>query len=175
MSRQSLNAMGIAGFLLAAVASVIAPTGAPIAAQERGPLVARGQALFVDKGCHGCHRIANVGTAIGPDLSRVGEEYREDDLTRWLSPSGPAPSGLEPTPGRPTSELEPAERDTSHLPRHMPTPRLSESEARALAAYLASLGEVEHVRRRGAAVHHTWTGSNRDVRHGPQDFPRVPG
>jgi mono/diheme cytochrome c family protein len=120
--------------MLAALASAIAPAGRPINAQEREAFVARGKALFVEKGCLGCHAIGNVGTAIGRDLSRVGEKYREDDLTRWLSPSA-----QEPTPGRPTNELEPAERDTRRLLRHMPTPKLSESEARALAAYLASL------------------------------------
>jgi mono/diheme cytochrome c family protein len=116
------------------LACVIAPGGAPIGAQEREALLARGKALFTEKGCHGCHAIGNVGTPVGPDLSRAGAKYREDDLTRWLRPSV-----QEPTQGRRMHELEPVERDTSRLLRHMPTPKLSEAEAQALAAYLASL------------------------------------
>jgi mono/diheme cytochrome c family protein len=88
----------------------------------------------MEKGCHGCHTIGTVGTPIGPDLSAVGRQYREDELTRWLSPSV-----QEPTPGRRMHSLDPPERDLSRLLSPMPTPRLSESEAQALAAYLASL------------------------------------
>jgi hypothetical protein len=73
-----------------------------------------------------------MGTSIGPDLSRVGLGYREGDLRRSLGSSAE-----EPTPGQRMPELEPAERDVSHLLRHMPTPRLTEAEA--LAMYLASL------------------------------------
>jgi mono/diheme cytochrome c family protein len=122
------------GVLLIVFVSVIAYTLAPIGGQEREILLARGKALFLEKGCHGCHRIGNMGTPIGPDLSRVGLGYREGDLGRWLG--SPAE---EPTPGQRMPELEPAEHDVSHLLRHMPTPRLNEAEAEALAAYLASL------------------------------------
>jgi mono/diheme cytochrome c family protein len=62
LSRQSLRSAGIAGFLvLTAISSVIAPAGTPIAAQEREALVARGKALFMEKGCHGCHTVGKVG------------------------------------------------------------------------------------------------------------------
>jgi len=117
MIRQALGHVWIAGFLvLAALASVIAPVGAPIAAQEQETPVTRGKALFTEKGCHGCHTIGAMGTPIAPDLSRVGRKYREDDLARWLTdPSAPRPM------------------------RHMPKLELSETEARALAAFLASL------------------------------------
>jgi mono/diheme cytochrome c family protein len=144
LRRQPPASVAIAGCLvLAAVASLIAPTGAPIAAQERDALVARGRALFQEKSCHGCHTIGSVGTAIGPDLSQVGGRYREDHLTRWLSPSVQEPTQgrqtQEPTQGRQTHELEPVAPHVSRLLRHMPTPKLSEPEAQALAAHLASL------------------------------------
>jgi mono/diheme cytochrome c family protein len=121
-----------AGLVLIALATVIA--SAVAIAQGREALVTRGRALFMEKGCHRCHTIGNAGTSIGPDLSRVGIRYREGDLVRWLGPPVE-----EPTQGRRMPELEPVERDTSRLVRHMPTPRLNGSEAEALAAYLASL------------------------------------
>jgi mono/diheme cytochrome c family protein len=120
--------------VLAGLASVVALAVAPALDQTRETLLARGKALFVDKGCDGCHTIGGVGTPIGPDLSRVGLGYREGDLRRWLG----APAE-EPTEGGRGPQLEPSEGDVSHLLRHMPTPRLSGSEAEALAAYLGSL------------------------------------
>jgi cytochrome c551/c552 len=107
----------IAGvLLLAALTSVIVPSGAPIVAQEQVTPATRGKALFTEKGCHGCHTIGAMGTPIGPDLSRVGRKYREADLARWLTdPLAPRPM------------------------RHMPKLELNETEARDLAAFLASL------------------------------------
>ena len=117
-----------------ALAFVIAPGAAPLLAQERAALVARGRALFIEKGCDACHRVGSSGTPIGPDLSRVGAKYPEGNLTRWLSPSAE-----EPTQGPRMGDLDRAGGDAGHLLRHMPTPKLSEVEARALAAYLTSL------------------------------------
>jgi mono/diheme cytochrome c family protein len=85
-------------------------------AQERAALVGRGQQLFTDNGCHGCHTIGVAGTPIAPDLRRTAARYPEATLARWLRD----PSAQEPT-------------------RHMPNLQLSEAEANALAAYLASL------------------------------------
>jgi mono/diheme cytochrome c family protein len=122
------------GLAFVGLASVIASAVTPIIARGQEAVVTRGKTLFMEKGCHGCHTIGNVGTAMGPDLSRVGRRYREGDLRRWLGPPVE-----EPTQGGRMPELEPAERDVSRLLRHMPTPRLNGSEAEALAAYLASL------------------------------------
>jgi mono/diheme cytochrome c family protein len=122
------------GLAFVALAAVIASAVAPIIARGQEAVVTRGKMLFMEKGCHGCHTIGEGGTAIGPDLSRVGRRYREDDLRRWLGPPVE-----EPTKGGRMLELEPAERDVSRLLRHMPTPKLNGFEAEALAAYLASL------------------------------------
>jgi mono/diheme cytochrome c family protein len=122
------------GLAFVLLASVIASAVAPTIARGQETVVTRGKTVFMEKGCHGCHTIGTVGTAMGPDLSRVGRRYPEGDLRRWLGP----PAEEVPQEGR-TRELEPAERDVSGLVRHMPTPRLNESEAEALAAYLASL------------------------------------
>jgi mono/diheme cytochrome c family protein len=105
----------------------------PTGAQDPESSVVRGRALFAEKGCTKCHRVGPVGASIAPDLSHIGESYRESDLTRWLSASP------EPTPGARVRELEPSEGAVTRLPRHMPTLVLSEPEARALAAYLSSL------------------------------------
>ena len=113
--RQALGVGGITRVLaLGALAVACAPLGS--AGQERGPLEARGQSLFVEQGCYGCHTVGKMGTPIAPDLSAVGRKYREADLARWLS---------DPAAERPM--------------RHMPRFALSEGDARALAAYLGSL------------------------------------
>ena len=59
---------------------------------------------------------AASGTPIAPDLSGVGGRYTESTLARWLR----NPAAQEPT-------------------RHMPKLEMSEADARALAAYLATL------------------------------------
>ena len=127
-------------FGLLVLGPVIAPVGAPMGAQERDAVVAQGQALFTQKGCSGCHRIGDVGAHLAPDLTSVGTRFREDELARWLGPSMQEPA----TPGRGAEDAGPAkpgptEPSVSRLVPHMPTPRLSEDEAQALAAYLASL------------------------------------
>jgi mono/diheme cytochrome c family protein len=85
-------------------------------AQSREALVAQGRQLFAAKGCYGCHTVGVAGTPIGPDLRMAAARYGEPTLARWLRD----PAAQEPT-------------------RHMPRLELSEAEASALAAYLASL------------------------------------
>jgi mono/diheme cytochrome c family protein len=85
-------------------------------AQGREAVIAQGRQLFTDMGCYGCHTIGSAGTPIAPDLRRAAARYPEATLARWLRD----PSAQEPT-------------------RHMPNLELSEAEAGALAAYLASL------------------------------------
>jgi mono/diheme cytochrome c family protein len=78
--------------------------------------VARGKQLFTEQGCYGCHMIEKYGTPIATDLSHVGSKYDVTQLARWLE---------SPVAQKPTA--------------HMPKIAMSESEAKALAAYLASL------------------------------------
>jgi mono/diheme cytochrome c family protein len=122
----------LAGFV---GALAMAPGGEPIIAQERAALVSRGKALFIEKGCPICHRIGHAGGSVAPDLSHAGARYREGDLASWLR----NPPAQEPTPGARFRELGPVERDGAGPPHHMPALTLSETEAQALAAYLASL------------------------------------
>jgi mono/diheme cytochrome c family protein len=105
-------AIALVGLLLLALE--LGSSGAD--AQSREALVRRGQGLFAEKGCYGCHTIGVAGTPIAPDLSRVGARYPEPALARWLRD----PAAQEPT-------------------RHMPKLEMSETEASALAAYLSTL------------------------------------
>jgi mono/diheme cytochrome c family protein len=84
-------------------------------AQDGKGLVGQGRAVFRDQGCYGCHTAEKMGTAIGPDLSRIGAKRDQAYLGRWL-------------------------RDPSaQRPAHMPKLQLSEGEVQALTAYLGSL------------------------------------
>jgi mono/diheme cytochrome c family protein len=87
-----------------------------VQAQDGGALVARGQIVFRDQGCYGCHTVGKTGTPIATDLSRIGAKRDQAYLGRWLR---------DPSLQRPTA--------------HMPKIQLSESEVEALAAYLGSL------------------------------------
>ena len=114
MSRQSSQYPWIAGLALGLLASVLTACGGQTVAQDTSGSAARGQALFMEKGCYGCHTLGKMGTPIGPDLTRNRTKYRESDLARLL--------------------INPSAQE----PRHMPVLGLSEAEARALAAYLSS-------------------------------------
>jgi cytochrome c553 len=91
---------------------VVVPIAAP---QDHAAVVIEGSAAFKRVGCTHCHTVRGVGTAIAPDLSRIGARYDAAYLERWLR---------DPREVRPSA--------------HMPTLELSEDDIRALAAYLAS-------------------------------------
>jgi cytochrome c oxidase subunit 2 len=112
-----MTRLGVAG--IAAVwllASGLGLGGDRLDAQSREALVTQGRQLYADKGCYGCHTVGASGTPIAPDLRHAAARYSEATLARWLRD----PSAQEPT-------------------NHMPNLQLSEAEASALAAYLASL------------------------------------
>ncbi len=95
---------------------IVLIAGTPAFAQAPGALVAQGKKMFMDQGCYGCHTVAGAGTPIAPDLTRIGFKYPESYIERWLR---------DPSVQKPTA--------------HMPKIALTEAEAKALAAYLASL------------------------------------
>ena len=98
------------------LAVTLGVVGAPALAEERDVWVERGQRLFFEQGCFGCHTVGKVGTPIGPDLSQVGAKYPPSYLVGWLR---------DPTTQEPKA--------------HMPKIELGEDEIRALAAYLSTL------------------------------------
>ena len=112
MVRPGVAAIALIGMLVSGLWLV----ADPLDAQSREALVAQGRQLYNDKGCYGCHTMGTSGTPIAPDLRRAAARYPEAALARWLRD----PAAQEPT-------------------RHMPDLQLSEAEASALAAYLASL------------------------------------
>ena len=78
--------------------------------------IEQGRKAFMEQGCYGCHTVAKLGTPIGPDLSRLGARYSATVIEAWLRD----PAGQSPT-------------------AHMPRLELTESQLKALAAFLASL------------------------------------
>ena len=79
-------------------------------------LVARGQSVFKDQGCYGCHTVGKTGTPIATDLSRIGAKHDQAYLGAWLR--------------------DPAQQKPR---QHMPKLKLTEAEVQALTAYLGSL------------------------------------
>jgi mono/diheme cytochrome c family protein len=112
-----MTRLEVAGIVLGCLLTSSLGLGcAQLDAQGREALVAQGRQLYADKGCYGCHTVGAAGTPIGPDLRGAGSRYGESTLARWLRD----PAAQEPT-------------------RHMPKLDLTQDEAGALAAYLASL------------------------------------
>ena len=106
----------VLGVLFVAATVMVSPAVTAALAQNTSTVVARGERVFVEQGCNGCHTVRKAGTPIGPDLSHIGSKYPEAYLQRWLS----GPQQQKPT-------------------AHMPKIELNEADIRALAAYLASL------------------------------------
>ena len=100
----------------ALVAAAIALAATVAFGQDGTALASQGKRLFTEQGCYGCHTIGKTGTPIANDLSEVGSKYPEDYLRQWLR---------EPQQQKPRA--------------HMPKIEMTGAEARALAAYLASL------------------------------------
>ncbi|HTP26925.1 MAG TPA: c-type cytochrome, partial [Anaeromyxobacteraceae bacterium] len=95
--------------------------GHPLTSVERA-----GRALFQSQQCGGCHMVAGIGGANGPDLTEVGLRHSPG----WLHSFLEAPSRF---------------HHDSRMPAYGP-PALSHQEIEELAQYLASLrgrGEVE--------------------------------
>jgi mono/diheme cytochrome c family protein len=110
MTRQGIVALALGCSLI----------GGAVAAQDRAPSaqerITRGQRMFMEQGCYGCHTVQKLGTPIGPDLSHLGARYSESYLRNWLR---------DPAQQRPAT--------------HMPQLELTEPQIAAIAAFLASL------------------------------------
>ena len=90
--------------------------------------VRRGQELYEQLGCRACHQLGTKGGYVGPELSATGARLKPGWIAAWLStPRTFKPDTLQPDYG------------------------LSTADARALTAYLSSLG--------GGAVGRTAGGS----------------
>jgi cytochrome c oxidase subunit 2 len=100
----------------ASVAAALALMATVAFGQDRSALVSHGKHLFTEQGCYGCHTVGKTGTPIANDLSQAGSKYPESYLRQWLR---------DPQQQKPRA--------------HMPKIQMTEADARALAAYLASL------------------------------------
>ena len=63
--------------------------GASLGAQTGGPAApagdaARGQALVASSGCFDCHRVADRGSRVGPDLTDIADRRKPDQLEQAL-------------------------------------------------------------------------------------------
>ncbi len=84
------------------VGALALATGCAVA-EERSDLITRGQRLFTQQGCYGCHMVGKAGTALASDLSRIGAKYPETELSLWLKdPAAQRPRAHMPriTPGK---------------------------------------------------------------------------
>lgn len=79
--------------------------------------VRRGQELYSQLGCAACHQLGTIGGYVGPELSNTGNRLKPGWIAAWLTTPGRyKPGTLQPDYG------------------------LSALDARALTAYLSSLG-----------------------------------
>jgi cytochrome c2 len=86
----------------------------------------RGQELYGQLGCRACHQLGATGGYVGPELSTTGARLRPGWIAAWLSaPQAYRPGTLQPDYG------------------------LSGADARALTAYLATLGRTDAGAARG--------------------------
>jgi ubiquinol-cytochrome c reductase cytochrome b subunit len=111
--------LGGSGLLIGAAVHEASPNvppevGRPLTSKERA-----GRALFASQQCAGCHRIAGMGSDLGPDLTEVGLRHS----AAWLHSFLEAPSRFHPD---------------SKMPAFGP-PNLSHEEIEELALYLATL------------------------------------
>ncbi len=112
------------------------PGGGIASAQSRGDSK-RGEELFGEKGCNGCHRINGVGGEVGPDLTRV---FKLD-----LARERPGQNEADITAYVKASIREPQAYIVPKFPKPSPMPsakmfELSERDIDDLVAYLRKAG-----------------------------------
>jgi mono/diheme cytochrome c family protein len=71
------------------------------------PELARGQQVFEDSGCRGCHKLNAVGGVTGPALDKVGARHSADWLKKhFLTPAAVTPGSAMPPQKFSESDLE---------------------------------------------------------------------
>ena len=86
-------------------------------AQQPAALAEKGEKVFMEQGCYGCHTVGKVGTqGVAADLSHIGARHDLAYLRTWLA---------DPAAQRPTA--------------HMPRIQMSKADLDAVATYLATL------------------------------------
>ena len=75
------------------------------------PELARGQQVFEESGCRGCHKLGGVGGLVGPELDKVGARRSP----RWLKEHFLSPGTVTPGSGMPPQKLSEADLDAITL------------------------------------------------------------
>lgn len=127
MAGRLLNGSLLAGLLALGVGGVGAGTAAAqqAALQVDAAVAKRGQSLFQNRGCVGCHSIGK-GKRSGPDLAGVTRLRDLDWLRRWLK---------NPTPMFETDSIAKALLAEYNNTR-MPNLRLKDDEIEAILQYM---------------------------------------
>ena len=99
------------------VPSMESESGEPIASGPVNPQVAKGRAIFLAKGCSGCHGQAGTGTALAPSLVGITAKFALPQITELIH--------------HPNAKM---------LAGHMPAFPLSTPDMASLFSYLGSLG-----------------------------------
>ena len=75
------------------------------------PELARGQQVFEENGCRGCHKLNGVGGVIGPELDKVGARRSPE----WLKKHFLAPASVTPGSAMPPQNLSETNLETITL------------------------------------------------------------
>ena len=118
---------------------------------EHVPVLTRGQGLFQEKGCYGCHAVKDFGQTVSQDLTEVGSKSyllleadfemmnHPHDRIHWLKAKLNHPRML--NPGVTPDKLPKGEEEV--FPSVMPHFGLAEDEIGALTTYLLSLTDFD--------------------------------
>jgi cbb3-type cytochrome oxidase cytochrome c subunit len=72
-----------------------------VADNPAAPELARGEQVFEESGCRGCHKLGGVGGILGPELDKVGARRSAD----WLKKHFLTPAAVTPGSGMPPQKL----------------------------------------------------------------------
>jgi len=75
------------------------------------PELARGQQVFEDSGCRGCHKLGGVGGLTGPELDKVGARHSPE----WLKEHFLSPATVTPGSAMPPQKFSEADLDAITL------------------------------------------------------------
>lgn len=116
------EARDLASYLFETLVDPEAPSDASATAPTAAQAVSEGRALFIKRGCAGCHHLSGIGDVarIGPSLAGVGERAVEPadfgdrrvepSIANWLYLKVQAPETLTPSSSMPTFAMTDAER-----------------------------------------------------------------
>lgn len=127
---------GLPGLVLILALALGGAAGQAAAASEAEGDAGRGERLFGEAGCNGCHTVRGIGGQVGPDLTRVASLD-----VKTQRPPGQWPdleSYLRESIGNPSAYSVPGFEKPSRMPSAAVL-KLTDQEINDLIAYLLSL------------------------------------